>query len=81
MAARAHSSTPVHTDGLKFASLIAAASSGGTPVAASPCPPTIDSGSARVVEDRLREYIGVIPRTDLDEALALTVRYFESVRS
>ena len=41
----------------------------------------IDSGTARVVEDRLREYIGVIPRTDLDEALALTVRYFESVRS
>ena len=49
-----------------------------------PAPPNMaamDSGMAQVAEERLRECIGVIPRTDLDEALALTVRYFESVRS
>jgi UDP-glucose 4-epimerase len=48
-----------------------------------PAPPelaAIDGGSARVAEDRLREHLGLIPRTDLDEALALTVEYFESMR-
>ena len=48
-----------------------------------PAPPdlaAIDGGTARVAEDRLREQLGVIPRTDLDDALALTVEYFESRR-
>jgi UDP-glucose 4-epimerase len=48
-----------------------------------PAPPdlaAIDSGRARLAEDRLRAALGEIARTDLDEALALTVEYFESMR-
>jgi UDP-glucose 4-epimerase len=41
----------------------------------------IDIGSAPVAEERLRDLIGEIPRTDLATALTATIRYFEGARA